>query len=174
MLALMKVYFSLLYVEWRKWIPKNVFECWLKCKIVIESDLCGNVCFFSLMNVSSRCWLPFHTDECVFLVMNSKRCNWNIVPCGHISWTAHVNIIDWRSLECQICNSRLITLQFWLCEKWAELLSLMFETALIVMNLLPLIRRQAWSNTQWLPEYGGAPVFPWLLKYGGFHEQVIT
>ena len=44
--------------------------------------------------------------------------NWNIVLCGHISWTAHVNIIDWRSLECQICNSRLITLKFWLCEKW--------------------------------------------------------
>ena len=31
MLALMKVY---LYVEWRKWMPKNVIECWLKCKNV--------------------------------------------------------------------------------------------------------------------------------------------
>ena len=32
MLALMKVYFSLLYAEWRIWILKSVTECWLKCK----------------------------------------------------------------------------------------------------------------------------------------------
>ena len=94
--------------------------------------------------------------------------NWNIVLCGHISWTAHVNIIDWRSLECQICNSRLITLQFWLCEKWAALFSLMFKTALH-SNEFASFRRQAWSNTQWLPGYRGAPAFPWLVKYGGFH-----
>ena len=32
--------------------------------------------------------------------------DWDIVLHGHISWRAHVNIIDWRSLECQICNLR--------------------------------------------------------------------
>ena len=56
MLALMKVYFSLLYAEWHKWTPRNVSE----------SDLCANVRFSELMNVSSRCWSPFHAHECVF------------------------------------------------------------------------------------------------------------
>ena len=32
MLALTKVYLSLLYAEWRIWMPKSVIECWLKCK----------------------------------------------------------------------------------------------------------------------------------------------
>ena len=52
--------------------------------------------------------------------------NWDIVLHGHISWRAHVNIIDWgwRGLECQICNSRQFTLQFWLCEEWTALLIL--------------------------------------------------
>ena len=44
-------------------------------KIVIESDLCANVCIFALMNVSSQNWSPFHANECVFShKMNSKRC----------------------------------------------------------------------------------------------------
>ena len=66
MLALMKVYFSLLYVEWRKWMPKNVIECWLKCKNRYWIWLLANVRFFALMNVSLRCWSPFHANECVF------------------------------------------------------------------------------------------------------------
>ena len=51
-------------VEWRKWIPKNVIECWLKCKIVIESDLCAkgslfraNECIFALLVAVSRKWM---------------------------------------------------------------------------------------------------------------------
>ena len=35
-------------------------------KIVIESDLCANVCIFALMNVSSHYWSPFHANDCVF------------------------------------------------------------------------------------------------------------
>ena len=53
MLALMKVYFSLLYVEWRKWMPKNVIECWLKCK---------NRYWIWFMG---KCSL-FHANECIF------------------------------------------------------------------------------------------------------------
>ena len=45
MLALMKVYFSLLYAECYWMLIKNA-------KIVIESDLCANVRIFALMNVS--------------------------------------------------------------------------------------------------------------------------
>ena len=30
--GVMKVYFSLLYAQWRMWMPKSVIECWLKCK----------------------------------------------------------------------------------------------------------------------------------------------
>ena len=75
MLALMKVYFSLLYVEWRKWMPKNVIECWLKWKNRYWIWFRRKVRFFALMNVSSRCWSPFHTNiNAYFLVMNSKRC----------------------------------------------------------------------------------------------------
>ena len=66
MLALMKVYFSLLYVEWRKWMPKNVIECWLKCKnrywIWFRrkcSLFCANECIFALL-------VAVHTNECVF------------------------------------------------------------------------------------------------------------
>ena len=36
-------------------------------------------------------------------------------------------------------------------------------------NELASFRRQAWSNTQWFPRYGGAPAFPRLVQYGGFH-----
>ena len=32
MLEQMKVYFSLLFDEWRLRMPKIVIECWLKCK----------------------------------------------------------------------------------------------------------------------------------------------
>ena len=75
MLALMKVYFSLLCVEWRKWMTKNVIECWLKCKNRYWIWFMRQSSFFALMNVSSRCWSPFHANKCVFSVMNSKRCN---------------------------------------------------------------------------------------------------
>ena len=46
--------------------PKMLLNVDLNAKIVIESDLCGNVRFFALVNVSSRCWSPFHANECVF------------------------------------------------------------------------------------------------------------
>ena len=56
MLALMKVYFSLLYVEWRKWMPKNVIECWLKCK---------NRYWIWFMG---KCSL-FRTNKCIFALL---------------------------------------------------------------------------------------------------------
>ena len=61
MLALMKVYFSLLYFEWRKWMPKNVIECWLKCK--------------------NRYWIwftrecsLFRANECIFALLVAFEC----------------------------------------------------------------------------------------------------
>ena len=64
MLVLIKVYFSLLYVEWRKWIPKNVIECWLKCKnrnwiwFTRKCSLFGaNECIFALLVAFSRKWM---------------------------------------------------------------------------------------------------------------------
>ena len=46
--------------------PKMLLNVDKNAKIVIESDLCSNVCFFALMNVSSRYWSPFHANESVF------------------------------------------------------------------------------------------------------------
>ena len=103
--------------------------------------------------------------------------NWDIVLHGHISWRAHVNIIDWgwRGLECQICNSRQFTLQFWLCEKWTALLILkviVWCTKLfcIAMSLLHLEGRPGRLIPSDSPRrYGGALAFPSLVQYGGFH-----
>ena len=63
-------------------MPNDAYECPKvllnvdeNAKIVIESDLCANVCIFALMNVFSQNWSPFHANECVFSrKMNSKRC----------------------------------------------------------------------------------------------------
>ena len=102
----------------------------------------------------TQSWIKHGTgSDLKHIILLLTEINWNIVLCGHISWMAHVNIINWRSLECQICNWWLSTLQFWLCEKWAALLSLMFETPLH-SNEFASFRKQAWSNTQWLPGYG--------------------
>ena len=46
--------------------PKMLSNVDKNAKIVIESDLCSNVCFFAIMNVSSRYWSPFHATESVF------------------------------------------------------------------------------------------------------------
>ena len=51
----------------------NAKKCYWNVKIVIESGLCANVRIFALMNVSSHYWSPFDANDCVFLVMNSKR-----------------------------------------------------------------------------------------------------
>ena len=61
----MKVYFSLLYVKWRKWMPKNVIECRLKCKNcywIWFMHKCllsrANECIFALLVAISRKWMP--------------------------------------------------------------------------------------------------------------------
>ena len=89
--------------------------------------------------------------------------NWNFVLRGHIhvSWRAHVIIINWRSLECQICNSRyyFTILALWEMDSIVDFKRLMYETVLY-SNEFALFRRQAWSNTQLYPWYGGALAFP--------------
>ena len=66
MLALMKVYFSRFYVEWRKWMPKNVIECWLKSK---------NRYWIWFM----RKYSLFHANECIFaLLVLLMRLRWNL------------------------------------------------------------------------------------------------
>ena len=69
-LAQMKVYFSLLCDKRRIRMPKNVIECWLKCKIVIESDLrandrffLANECNFTQLFAFSRKWCAFSRNE---------------------------------------------------------------------------------------------------------------
>ena len=54
-------------------MPHDVYECPRvllnvdsNAKIVIESDICGNVCFFALMTVSPHYWSPFKANDCVF------------------------------------------------------------------------------------------------------------
>ena len=66
MLAQMKVYFPLLYAEWRIWTYENSIECKQKCKIDIESELRANVRSLALMNASSRYWSSIHANECIF------------------------------------------------------------------------------------------------------------
>ena len=65
MLALIKVYFSLLYAEWRIWMSKSVLiECWLKCKnrnwiwfMRKCSYFRANKCTLALLVAVSRKWL---------------------------------------------------------------------------------------------------------------------
>ena len=61
---LMKVNFSLLYAEWRIWMPRSVIECWLKCKTRYSiwfmrkrSYFCANECILALLVAVSRKWL---------------------------------------------------------------------------------------------------------------------
>ena len=62
-------------------MPHDAYECPRvllnvdsNAKIVIESDTCGNVCFFAQMTVSPHYWSPFKANDCYFRVINSKRC----------------------------------------------------------------------------------------------------
>ena len=96
MLSLMKVYFSLLHVEWRKWMPKNVIECWLKSKnrywIWFMRIKCS-VLFFALMKVSSRCWSPFHANECVFCYGQQKVYKGHVLLSFHPQFNIPLKII---------------------------------------------------------------------------------
>ena len=65
-LAQMKVYFSLLCDDWCLRMPKIFIECWIKCKIVIESDLRANDRLLSLMNVTLRNCSPFEANNCLY------------------------------------------------------------------------------------------------------------
>ena len=44
--------------------PKVLLNVDSNAKIVIESDICGNVCLFVLMTVSSHYWSPFQAVYC--------------------------------------------------------------------------------------------------------------
>ena len=58
--------FSLLYAQWRIWMPKSVLECWLKCKNRNWIWFMCKCSYFALMNVSLHYWSPFHANDCVF------------------------------------------------------------------------------------------------------------
>ena len=83
MLALMKVYFSLLYAQWRIWMPKSVIECWLKWKNRNWIWFMRKCSYFRAIGrtfaLLVAVWRKF-TIAC-FLVMNSKR--WS-VSCGSV------------------------------------------------------------------------------------------
>ena len=58
------IFFSFVYVEWRRWMPKNVIECWLKCKNrywIWFTRKCSlfraNECIFALLVAFSRKWM---------------------------------------------------------------------------------------------------------------------
>ena len=64
MLALMKVYFSVLFAQWPIWMPTSVIECWLKCinrNWIWFMRKCSyfraNECIFALLVAVSRKWL---------------------------------------------------------------------------------------------------------------------
>ena len=63
-LAQMKVYFPLLFAEWRIWMSKSVIKCWLKCKhrywiwfMRKCSHFRANECLFAQLIAISRKWL---------------------------------------------------------------------------------------------------------------------
>ena len=58
------IFFSFVYVEWRRWMPKNVIECRLKCKNrywIWFTRKCSlfraNECIFPLLVAFSRKWM---------------------------------------------------------------------------------------------------------------------
>ena len=55
--------FSLLYAQWREWMPKNVIECWLKCK---------NRYYIWFMR---KCSL-FRANECIFALLVAVLRKW--------------------------------------------------------------------------------------------------
>ena len=99
MLALMKVYFPLLYVEWCKWMPQNVIEWWLKCKN----------CYLNLIHVQM---FTFHTNECIFALLVAISHKWQqkvyyifgMICCAtHITVCIGVNkSCDSYTIECWI------------------------------------------------------------------------
>ena len=66
--------------------PQNVIECWLKCKIVIESDVCANVLFFSLINVSSLhiTFLSTRRGTNIFCYLRNNKSIKNIALYVHV------------------------------------------------------------------------------------------
>ena len=46
--------------------PKVLLNVDSNARILIESDICGNVCFFALTTVTLHYWLPFQANDCVF------------------------------------------------------------------------------------------------------------
>ena len=46
--------------------PRVLLNVDSNAKILIESHICGNVCFFALTTVSPHYWSPFQANDCVF------------------------------------------------------------------------------------------------------------
>ena len=53
--------------------PKVLLSVDKNAKIVIESDLCGNVRFFAQMNVSSNYRSLFQANECLFSLNEQQK-----------------------------------------------------------------------------------------------------
>ena len=68
LLAQLKVYFSLLYAEWRKWMPESVLVRWLKCQKTLLNLICAQVSYF-------------RANECLYLRIYAIFCmNWCNTP----------------------------------------------------------------------------------------------
>ena len=101
-LTQMKVYFPLLCDKWRIRMPKNVLECWLKCKNRYWICFTRKWSFFSsLMNVTSSNCSPFHANGAHFLVMNSKR--WT---CPNLLFNLLSDSVLMCSNKCKIIHSK--------------------------------------------------------------------
>ena len=63
-------------------------------KIVIKSDICGNVFFFALTTVSSHNWSPFQANDCVFSRYEQQKVYCNLEypqpPLPHVYFFYHV------------------------------------------------------------------------------------
>ena len=101
----MKVYFSLLYVEWRRWMPKNVIECWLKYKnrywiwFMCKCSLFrANECIFALLH-----WSPFHANECVFSFNEQQKVYYRIWTVLKGNYVTKTSATSWRRNRNQ-CN----------------------------------------------------------------------
>ena len=86
-------------------MPHDAYECPRvllnvdsNAKIVIESDICGNVCFFALMTVSPHYWSPFKANDCVSSRYEQQKMYSNLEyphppPTRLLSFTMFTNFI---------------------------------------------------------------------------------
>ena len=99
-LAQMKVYFCLLYAEWRIWMPESVIGCWSKCKNCYWtwfmrkcSYFRANECLFAQLIAVSHKWLRIFSY--------SKRCITND-PYAHFCHWCH-SYLYCKQPRCSVC-----------------------------------------------------------------------